>query len=209
AALEPLVLPVLEYLSCSTELLEHLILPRLHYLDVNEHVQPLVLDHFIRRSACPLRTLSLVCHDMSADTIIARLTAVPASVADLEVVAISPAKLLRALILPDLLPRLNTLRVGDISLGANYQDLFDALRVRLRPTPYRVALERFTLDLTHAPSQFLTTASTVAQFRALAAAGLKIKLTGRKQPTYDAALFDSWAEWWCVSSSGRVWCHRV
>ncbi|KAJ7125445.1 hypothetical protein C8R46DRAFT_1364168 [Mycena filopes] len=192
-----LVLQALEHLICSPNLLEHLTLPCLHRLNITNHVQPHVLDHFIRRSACPLHALSLTCHEMSVDTLIACLTAVPASVADFEVVSIIPAQLLAALTLPNLLPRLTTLRVRSArALSATYQDLIDALRVRLPVAPPRVALERFALDLTpsHSHAQFLNKASTVAQFRALAAAGLKIKLATRRQSTYDAAVFNSWTE---------------
>ncbi|KAJ7185217.1 hypothetical protein C8R46DRAFT_1185029 [Mycena filopes] len=203
AASAPLVLHSLETLECTPGILEHLTLPCLHRLGITQSVQPPVLNNLIRRSACPLRTLSLSCRDMPAETVIACLSAVPSSVTDLEVVALAPAQLLSALTPPDLLPNLKTLRFrGARPSSADYQDLIDALHVRLQAAAPRVPLERFALHLNMygalLHSRYMPKTATLAQFRALAAAGLQVKFTmaGRK-PSSSAVkhvLFDSWTD---------------
>ncbi|KAJ7185197.1 hypothetical protein C8R46DRAFT_1185014 [Mycena filopes] len=197
-----LVLPILEHINCSPDLLEHLTLPHLHRLEITDHVQPHVLSNLSNRSACPLRTLSLSCRAMPAETIIACLAAVPSSVADLEVTAIALPRLLPALNSSDLLPNLKTLRYwrycGVRPSTADYQDLIDALHVRLQAAAPRVALERFALHLNMYGAllhpRYMPKTTTLAQFRALAAAGLQVKFTmaSRSSGAVKHVLFDSW-----------------
>ncbi|KAJ7185196.1 hypothetical protein C8R46DRAFT_1342521 [Mycena filopes] len=194
---EPVFLHALESLECNMtqgSILEHLTLPRLHALAFTHTVEPqnaLILENCIRRSTCP-RVFSIPCHGLELETLTTYLAAVSDSVSDLEL-ALPPVDLLPALTPMDILPHLKILRVrGTQASRADYQHFADMLQLRLRPSPPRVALAEFTLDFHMGRSLMnqhsLPTASTMAQFRALVADGLKVKLTlsgkqGRLQHT--------------------------
>ncbi|KAJ7177094.1 hypothetical protein C8R46DRAFT_1346969 [Mycena filopes] len=205
---EPVVLHALESLECNltdAPVLAHLTLPRLHALSFTqavEHPNALFLTNCIRRSAAPLRVLSLACHGLTVETLTAYLTAVSDCVSDLELTGVVPAHLLAALTPTTILPHLKVLRLrgSPPSKHPDYQHIIDALHARLRPAPPRVALDEFRVHFSVHRS-FLTqrsmpTASTIAQFRALAAAGLKVKFTmsGKQTSVSTHVIVDSWTE---------------
>ncbi|KAJ7769951.1 hypothetical protein B0H16DRAFT_1516892 [Mycena metata] len=204
---DPLTLPALESLECNlptTPILEHLTLPLPRRLGVTGAVQPehaVALKNFTRRSACPLHSLSITVEDVEIETFASCLTAVPESVSDLEVVDLIPGYLLAAMQRPEILPHPQILRTRFQGLGdTEYQDLIDAARIRLSPAPPRVALEGFTLHIDLHGSLIsprdLPTVTKMAQFRALAAAGLKIKFTiwGSQRTKTARVVLDSWTK---------------
>ncbi|KAJ7769896.1 hypothetical protein B0H16DRAFT_235406 [Mycena metata] len=203
---DSLVLPALESLECdltAASILEHLTLPRLQRLRVTETEtdvpQHTVLQNFIRRSACPLGFLSIE-NPGTTDTLTSCLIAVSDSVSDLEVTRGRPGHLLAALKLVEVLPRLKILRAqfqGNILSDTDYQDFIDTVRMRLSPTPPRVALEGFTLHTFQYGNRRMPSAAILVQFRELAAIGLKIKFTTRmdqRSSSITRVVLDSWTE---------------
>ncbi|KAJ7765348.1 hypothetical protein B0H16DRAFT_1796822 [Mycena metata] len=203
-----IVLPTLESFhsnSTAALILGHLTLPRLKRLVFNDYVQHqnvVALENLIHRSSCPLRALSIPGQNIALETFAACLTAVSNSVSDLDVHEISPGQLLLALEPTEILPHLTTLRMHFRNrrlLETDYRDVIDVVHARMSPSPPRVCLEGFTLyaDL---PTGFDPTVSTMARFRAFAAAGLKIKLTlpetrTRRQTTRSTHVaMDSWTD---------------
>ncbi|KAJ7183666.1 hypothetical protein C8R46DRAFT_518091, partial [Mycena filopes] len=201
----PVVLPSLESLECNLQetasLLEHLTSPHLHSLVFLRIVEPEnapILKAFIRRSACSLRAVSISCFGLTHDTLTAYLRALPASVADLSLSVIGPAPLITALAPMDILPELTILHLrGAHPTAADYQHIMDMLHARLQPSPPRLALEAFTLHFNSLLiPRFMPTESTLAQLRAFAAAGLKVKFTmsGKHVGVRTNVVLDSWSE---------------
>ncbi|KAJ6532983.1 hypothetical protein B0H19DRAFT_1187243 [Mycena capillaripes] len=179
----------LESLSCNfgtASLLDFLTVPRLARLTVREVSVPqdaAVLEAFIRRSACLLRFFSYYSADMTVDTALPCLRAVPDSVSELELISRSgpsgfSEQFFTALQSMDLLPQLKTLHLrGGRQFHKIYEPLLDMLRFRMQQPPPRVALKSLTLHLMLYSARYKPSHSTVVQFGALASAGLKIKFT--------------------------------
>ncbi|KAJ7125441.1 hypothetical protein C8R46DRAFT_80762 [Mycena filopes] len=212
---KPILLHALESLQCnlmggSIPILDHLTLPHLHAL-ILTHSAPLrahsvmpqdalILMNCIRRSACPLGVFSISCYGLGIDTFTTYLAAVSDSVSDVELAGV-PAPLLAALTPMNILPHLKTLCVRNTQLSqTDYWHFIDKLQVRLRPSPPRVALAEFTLHIHMGHSlvspYMMPTASTMAQFQALMADGLKVKftMTGKQGGVSTQVLLDSWTE---------------
>ncbi|KAJ7125446.1 hypothetical protein C8R46DRAFT_1147051 [Mycena filopes] len=202
------VFSALETLECNLtngSILEYLTLPRLHALVITQAVEPqdaMVLGNCLRRSACPLRVLSLSCRTMASSEILsAYLIAVSDCVLDLDLDGVHPGTLRAALTPMDILPRLQVLRVrGTHPSDDNYRNIIDTLHTRLRASPPRVALDEFTAEFSVRGAsllnpQFMPSAYTIAEFRALAATGLKIKVTlsGKQIDFNTHVIVDSWA----------------
>ncbi|KAJ7513094.1 hypothetical protein B0H11DRAFT_17519 [Mycena galericulata] len=192
----------LEYLESFTSnlvdaaILQYLTLPRLHHLvlvgmPTPEHAT--LLTAFIRRSACPLRNLSLSVGDSESETLIRCLRCVPDTVSDLTLTwHRNSGDIFPTLQARDILPRLTSLSLRGGRLSTlQYPALIDALRARRVASPGTVALEYLTLFIntlmyghprraTHMPD-----ATVMEQLQALASGGMKIKFTvaGTEQTT--------------------------
>ncbi|KAJ6541537.1 hypothetical protein B0H19DRAFT_1035635 [Mycena capillaripes] len=195
-----LTLHSLESLTCNfgdPSILDFLTLPRLERLTVTDNglAQHAVLGNLIRRSACPLTFFSMSGHGLAAvDTLIPSLRALPDSVSELELIAISSRRdfseqLFTALLQSmDLLPQLTTLQWRGPRRSADVpQTLIDMLHMRMQGSPSRVALRSLTLHITLRQSDHIPSSSALAQLRALASAGLDITFTvsGTKTITHN------------------------
>ncbi|KAJ7513071.1 hypothetical protein B0H11DRAFT_17236 [Mycena galericulata] len=174
----------LEYLESFTSnlgdvaILRYLTLPRLHHLTVVGAPTPqhaTVFAAFIRRSACPIRSLSLWVSEM----LMPCLRCVPDTVSALTLTwqhHETVGELFPALQAKVILPRLQSLSLRGTQLSAvQYPALVDALRARRVASPGTVSLDYLMLTIDLRGGLPMPGAAVVAQLRALASGGMKIK----------------------------------
>ncbi|KAJ6477545.1 hypothetical protein C8R45DRAFT_1216536 [Mycena sanguinolenta] len=187
------ILDSLETLTCNlgvASVLEHLTVPHLSRLtvsNISEHQHATLYSAFIRRSAFPLQFLAVhEIREISLDTLVLFLRAVPDSVSDVEFGfrGESTEQILSALKLMDVLPQLKILRlqVNSRIHDEEYKDLLDMLHARLKARPPNAPLEWMTLHLNtklRLSVRMMPRSSRITQLRDLVSAGLKIDFTIR------------------------------
>lgn len=189
-----IILPLLESFTCDggdDSILDHLTLPRLARLGAALE-DPNILPSFIRRSACALRFLSLAVHTIPAASLDLCLRAIPESVKELQLTDSSQdmwGAFCTVLRQTDVLPQMKHLVVHCYVRRERYDDFLDMLCARRVPPSGSVSLESFVLEGRgrHRIEDplYRPTCSTLAELKALAAEGLKIKLRIKYGPHYD------------------------
>ncbi|KAJ7138268.1 hypothetical protein C8R44DRAFT_728424 [Mycena epipterygia] len=158
-------------------ILNYLTLPRLERLGVEIVVQhPHVLLPFLHRSACTLRSLRLWFNAISFTMLDFYLRVVPAAVTELQVKEGFVWDFCKALRPVDILLQLKTISFCTWATlsDEDYYAIVAMLRARCQSSS---PLDSFALVTSSGKPRCMPQPSTTAQLLALAAAGLKIKLT--------------------------------
>ncbi|KAJ7138230.1 hypothetical protein C8R44DRAFT_944780 [Mycena epipterygia] len=194
----PITLPLLETLTSNEgdqSILNYLTLPRLERLGIETHDLN-VLSSFIHRSACTLHFLWLSVTGIG-DPLDSFLRAAPSSVHELQLDG-NLRVCCNALQHVDVLPQLKTLHIRNFSavLVDDFDDVLPVLHARAYssggPLLHSFVLETSPHWLFGQP-QHMPKSSTMAQLLALAADGLKIKLTSMSETGETQVILDSCA----------------